>query len=781
MKKTILAAAVLLAMGQVGAVEMPSVPDAFDFTLEQTNNANQNANAQLENGVWSGIGAVKPMASNNGAGSPFFIYANADGQHYKNEGTIWVLAGNLGEDGSFGRYATGMVGNGGIVENQGNIYVKASTGGSRESAKGMSSDGNGTIINGKNGTITVDGGTAMALTTKANGQVIKNEGTINVVKGYGIAININDTTGDAKSVTVANSGTMNLGASTIGIMLNNSFDQGTFTNSGRIAGEGTAIFSYAASAKLVNEAGATIETNSAMSVYSYGEGTTITNNGTIRNTKDTGIALNVSGSGQHVVNAGTIDAAGTAIKAGKDMTLTLTGNSHVVGGLNLQDDSTVVIDSLASADEALNFVNEEIKALTVTDSVVALSGEGALRARSLTVTGDATTIKLTQSRALSVGSATGDLVIESDHLATDGPLVNIDDASGDVNVTFDSSVTDNINAADAEQIVKDQIAVTGEGESTTVFEEGLVNGEITVTEEGSTVKANSVQLATLDMMSNLPVAMTRMLANDVRKRMGDLRASTGTHGAWARVDGAKLSGESGLDADFQTVQVGIDTIPTPGAARLGVAFSYTNGNSDFARGEADTDAFSLAAYGTWFAENGLFVDVIGRMSSFKHDLAVKNGPEVIDAESDNLALSLSGELGWHLPVTNLFYVEPQVEVMLTFIDGDSFKVNAANYVTDATTSLIGRAGLAAGFKCPNDKGDLYVRASAVHEFDGDASVTVNDLVTTSVDGKDTWIEYGFGANFNLTDATYVWADVERTSGGVLDEDYRATIGVRHSF
>ncbi len=30
-------------------------------------------------------------------------------------------------------------------------------------------------------------------------------------------------------------------------------------------------------------------------------------------------------------------------------------------------------------------------------------------------------------------------------------------------------------------------------------------------------------------------------------------------------------------------------------------------------------------------------------------------------------------------------------------------------------------------------------------------------------------------------ATYFWADVERTSGGYLNEDWRATVGVRHAF
>ena len=50
-----------------------------------------------------------------------------------------------------------------------------------------------------------------------------------------------------------------------------------------------------------------------------------------------------------------------------------------------------------------------------------------------------------------------------------------------------------------------------------------------------------------------------------------------------------------------------------------------------------------------------------------------------------------------------------------------------------------------------------------------------------IDGKKTWIEYGLGANFNVNDNTYVWADVERTDGGLFDEDWRATVGVRFAF
>lgn len=90
-------------------------------------------------------------------------------------------------------------------------------------------------------------------------------------------------------------------------------------------------------------------------------------------------------------------------------------------------------------------------------------------------------------------------------------------------------------------------------------------------------------------------------------------------------------------------------------------------------------------------------------------------------------------------------------------------------------------GVLAGMKCPNQKGDVYVRASVVHEFLGDAPINVGNVATLERDGKDTWFEYGVGANFNVTKSTYVWADVERTSGGVLNEDYRRTLGVRMGF
>lgn len=75
--------------------------------------------------------------------------------------------------------------------------------------------------------------------------------------------------------------------------------------------------------------------------------------------------------------------------------------------------------------------------------------------------------------------------------------------------------------------------------------------------------------------------------------------------------------------------------------------------------------------------------------------------------------------------------------------------------------------------------DLCVLQDRADE--GRAPASVSFRCSLAVNRIVTWVEYGLGVNFNLTPATYFWADVERTSGGVLDEDWRATVGVRHAF
>ena len=338
---------------------------------------------------------------------------------------------------------------------------------------------------------------------------------------------------------------------------------------------------------------------------------------------------------------------------------------------------------------------------------------------------------------------------------------------------------DEVKAEQAKKLLGNVIAK--DVDKQVVVDEGMYNGAFSVTNNGSTINhsPNSVMQSTLELATVTPLALNRILTNDVHKRMGDIRSMNGTSGAWARYDGGSLSSQSGLDNDFHTIQVGIDTVPTLDAPRFGVAFSYTKSDADYKRGSADMDVYSLAAYGLWMNDNGQFVDVVARLGSAKTDMTVDGDKK---GSMDNIVTALSGEFGWRFNLVKSVYIEPQVELAYTHVDADDLSLsNGSTYRFDNANSLMGRAGFALGLQCPENGNTVYLRMSAVHEFLGDNAVTGGNGTVYEVDGKDTWVEYGLGANFNLNDATYLWADLERTTGGALDEDWRATLGVRYTF
>lgn len=318
------------------------------------------------------------------------------------------------------------------------------------------------------------------------------------------------------------------------------------------------------------------------------------------------------------------------------------------------------------------------------------------------------------------------------------------------------------------------------------LDEGAVMGAVTarINENGEIVDKKVAVNDKTDSLTNkvvhIPQIINRIMMNDVRKRMGDIRSAEGTHGAWVRYNGGEMSGR-GIDNDFNMIQVGFDTMPGADAPRFGVAFSYANSEAEDGYGTADMDAYSLAAYATKFYDNGMFVDVIGRLAKIDTDLDNVG----MTGKMDNLAVSLSGEFGWRFDVTKSLYVEPAVEATYTYMDSDEFTLGQGEYELESTDSFIGRAGIAAGFKCPANKGDVYVRAAVAHEFLGDAtmnsSINGHRAAAVELDGKDTWIEFGLGANFNVNESTYVYADVERTEGAAIDEDWRANVGVRFAF
>lgn len=389
---------------------------------------------------------------------------------------------------------------------------------------------------------------------------------------------------------------------------------------------------------------------------------------------------------------------------------------------------------------------------------------------------------------LTIGSGT--TVVEMNKLPATGEsyitfveanFINM--SSGKINAVmsgdFNGSTSDAVNAA-ANAILGDDLS---NSVTNVYFEEGRLAGAVEASrnDDGTftVVQKANEKIEAVKTLSVLSALQWRHDMNDLMKRMGELRTSPEGIGGWARVYGSEQA-HDGIDMKNASVQVGADADVGMGW-KAGAAFSYTDGSSDMTAGSADHKACGLAAYGTWLGEGGHFVDLIAKVSRLETDYGIKG----TSGSFENNGFSLSAEYGRHFELAGGAFVEPQVEVTWGRIMGDDFlNSEGVRIEQDDFDSLIGRMGVRAGFNFPKDKGLVYARASVLHDFKGESEAVASlgaKSVRMSDDIGGTWGEFGVGANFRLTPATYTYVDLERTTGGEVSEKWRWNVGVRHVF
>lgn len=372
----------------------------------------------------------------------------------------------------------------------------------------------------------------------------------------------------------------------------------------------------------------------------------------------------------------------------------------------------------------------------------------------------------------------------------DTPAVTATNLTGSLGVVASGDVNDGFTDANAAlEAMQAAVNVTTPAEGSNLqlsADEGAASkgwtaeknadGTWTVKEKGN------LKLDAFASVTTLSAVQWRHEMNDLTKRMGELRDNPGAVGGWVRLYGSEMEyGNQNVTAKNTSVQIGSDY--QIGDWKLGGAFTYTDGKASYDLGEADNKSYAVALYGTWMADNGLFLDLIGKYGRISNDFRL-NG---MDGEFDNNAYSGSAELGWRFDPCSYGFIEPQVELTYGRIEGDTFTTkNAAHVSQDDFDSLIGRVGVRFGVKFPKDRGDLYLRVSGAHDFQGENKADVRAVngaarQKLSEDLGGSWVETALGGNFRLTDATNVYVDLERTMGAEVEENWRWNLGVRTEF
>ena len=281
-------------------------------------------------------------------------------------------------------------------------------------------------------------------------------------------------------------------------------------------------------------------------------------------------------------------------------------------------------------------------------------------------------------------------------------------------------------------------------------------------------------------MANLSLMTWRQENNDMNKRLGEVRASEGNQGIWARMArGQSKYGAQGIKNQYNYYQLGYDSKISDDWI-LGGAFTYTDGDSSYTNGSGTNKHTGFAVYGSNLRDDGSFIDLIAKYAHMKNDFYVNGG--VGSGDYSTNGLSFSAEYGKRFHQEG-YWIEPQAELTYGRVSSADFMTkNGASVHQDSMDSLVGRLGFSLGKDIK--QGNVYVRASYLYDFQGDTSVTMSKggaATTFKTDLGGGWWEFGVGTNLDLGHDTHFYLDVETTAGGDVDTPWQWNAGVRYSF
>ncbi|WP_239424080.1 autotransporter outer membrane beta-barrel domain-containing protein [Snodgrassella communis] len=285
--------------------------------------------------------------------------------------------------------------------------------------------------------------------------------------------------------------------------------------------------------------------------------------------------------------------------------------------------------------------------------------------------------------------------------------------------------------------------------------------------------------------------------------LGDTQQQT-----WGRVVVKHLDkdGKKRLDtAGSQSVlQIGhdfiIDENNKTGARRhIGGYVSYGHNENDFRdqyraengyivddhyTGKGRTDAVSIGGYGTFYGNNGGYVDLVGQVTYLRNKYNARSNESV---HQNGWGAALSAEAGKSFIVYgNNWFVEPQAQLVYQYLSLDDFNDRYRHIDQHNPSALRGRMGMRFGYN--GDTTDnlpptsFYGIANIWHDFVNPKSVDIG-RDTLKEEYAKTWGEIGAGIQLPITRQSDFYGDVryEKNFGSDKRKGFKGTLGYKYTW
>ena len=205
---------------------------------------------------------------------------------------------------------------------------------------------------------------------------------------------------------------------------------------------------------------------------------------------------------------------------------------------------------------------------------------------------------------------------------------------------------------------------------------------------------------------------------------------------------------------------------------------------DHYTGKGRTDAVSVGGYGTFYGNNGGYVDLVGQVTYLRNKYNARSNESV---HQNGWGAALSAETGKSFIVYgNNWFVEPQAQLVYQYLSLDDFNDRIRHVDQHDPSALRGRVGMRFGYNGDTrdnlPSSSFYGIANIWHDFVNPKSVDIG-RDKLKEDYAKTWGEVGLGIQLPITRQSNFYSDIryEKNFGSDKRKGFKGTMGYKYTW